>query len=61
MYLSHGFKQTVIWIFEVYLMIKDKSIVGKKSSRKRDVILKNEGLDFNKLANRFRIYFKEEI
>ena len=42
-------------------MIKDKNIVDKKSTRKIDEILKNEGFDFNKLAKQLRIYFKEEI
>ena len=45
----------------MFIMIKDKSIVDKKSTRKRYEILRNEGFDFNKLAIQFRIYFKEEI
>jgi len=45
MYLSHDFKQTLIWIFEVYFMIKEKIVVSKKSAQKRDINLKNEGFE----------------
>ena len=42
-------------------MIKYKIVNDTKSIRKEDVILKNEGFDFNKFANQFRNFFNEEI
>ena len=44
----------------MYLMIKDKIILNIKSTIKSNKIFKNECFDFNKLANQFRIYLKEE-
>ena len=42
-------------------MIKYKIVNDTKSIRKEDVILKNEGFDFNKFANQFRNFFNKEI
>ena len=39
-------------------MIKEKIVIGYKSTRKRDIINKNKSFNFNKLNNQSRNYFK---
>ena len=42
-------------------MIKEKIVVGNKSTQKRNVILKNDEFDFNKLSSQWKINFLDEI
>jgi stalled ribosome rescue protein Dom34 len=41
-------------------MIKENIVVDKKSTRKTNITLTNENTDFDKIANKFRIYFEKE-
>ena len=42
-------------------MIIEKIGVGNKSTQKRNVILKNDEFDFNKLSSQWKINFLDEI